>query len=79
MLNFVLMALILLAMMVPVAIIGALVLTLKGVHSIDLSVFDFYIVITSAHALALLVALEVAVILGAAYLVVHTQGLRISA
>lgn len=58
MLNFVLMALLLVAMVVPAAIISTLGLTLKGVHAIDLSVSDFYTVLATTHALALLVTVE---------------------
>ena len=71
MLNFALLALILLAMIIPVAIIGALGLALKG--SLDLSIVDFYIVIAPTHALAVLVIAEVAVVAAAAYLIGYTQ------
>ena len=71
--NFALLGLILLAMIIPVAIIGALALALRGVSSLDLSVFDFYIVITTPHILAILTIAEVVVVLAAAYLIGYTQ------
>ena len=73
MLNFALLALILLAMIIPVAIIGALGLARKGVSSLDLSIVDFYIVIAPTHALAVLVIAEVAVVAAAAYLIGFTH------
>ena len=71
--NFALLGFILLAMVIlPVAIVGALGLALRGVSSLDLSVFDFYIVIATPHILAVPTVAEVMIVL-AAYLMGYTQ------
>ncbi len=79
MLNFTLLGLILLAMIMSIAIIGTLGLAQRGVSSVDLSVFDFYIVIGTTHLLAVFIIAEVAVVLTAAYLIGDTQIGRVAA
>ncbi len=79
MLNFTLLGLILLAMILPIAIISTLGLALRGVSSVDLSVYDFYIVIGTTHVLAVFIIAEVAVVLAAAHLIGHTQIGRVAA
>jgi len=78
MLNLVLFVLMLLAMIIPIMIIGLLGLSLKGVGSIDLSTGDTYIVIATTAALTLLVIAEVTVMVFAAYLARDTQIERIT-
>lgn len=71
--NFALLGATLLAMVIPAAAIYTLGLALRGVHSLDLSVSDYYIVVGTAHIFAVLAALEVAVVLAASYLLARTQ------
>ncbi len=79
MLTFALLGLMLLAMIIPIAIISALGLAFKGVNSIDLSVLDFYFVIATIHVLVVLSIIEVAVVLAAGYLLGQTQIGRVAA
>ena len=72
--DFALLGFILLAMLMPVAIIGVLGLALGGVSSVDLSVFDFYIVIATPHIFAVLAVAEVIAVLAAACLIGYMQG-----
>lgn len=76
--NFALLGFILLAMVMPVAIIGALGLSWRGVSSLDLSVFDFYIVIATPHIFAVLAVAEVIIVLAAAYLIGYMQCGRVA-
>ena len=76
--NFALLGLILLAMIIPVAAIYALGIALRGVNSLDLSVFDFYIVMATPHIFAVLTVAEVVVVLAAGYLVGNTQAGRVA-
>ncbi len=77
--NLALLGATLLAAVIPVAAIYALGLTLRGVSSLDLSFSDYYIVIATPHIFAVLVVLEAATVLAAAYLFAHAQAGRVAA
>ena len=76
--NFALLGVTLLAMVIPVAAIYALGLALRGVHSLDLSVADWYLVIATPLLFVVLAVLEAVVVLAASYLFAHAPAGRVA-